>query len=71
MKLIDAIARFLLRFSKKSSSPRPDVAALLNDELKDEIAQIAIKLKSERVSVRGLHVGEVPSETPEIEEKPF
>ncbi len=56
---------------KKLPRSAPDVGAVLSDSLKAELALIAAQLKSEHVSVRELYEGEVPSDIPEIEEKPF
>lgn len=71
MKLVDRIAQ-LLPFKKKTEViPKKTVEQVLDAALKLEVVKIAAALKSERVSVRELYAEEIPSDTPEIEEKPF
>lgn len=61
------------RFGKRRN-PVPErlsVEAALNDALKLEVEHIARQMKSSRVSVRALYEGEIPTDTPEIDDKPM
>jgi hypothetical protein len=60
-----------LCFWRKKTPVKADISTVLNDSLKAELADIAARMKAEHVSVRDLHADEMPSDIPEIGEKPF